>query len=205
MKKVFLTTVVLAISFLMFETSSQAELTQIGSISHKADEYNLIWQHDNDGTSLIWLDYFYKGDYSQSISWIEGVNTSGKWVVNLFDGYTVDWDGSWRLPSLLNNGRRSFPTDSELGRLFYSELGVEKEQGPENDAFWLADPSRNYYKGGAWSIRIPNGEYYLESADNENYALIVRDAQISAVPVPGAFWLLGSGFFGLMAVRRKKD
>lgn len=33
---------------------------------------------------------------------------------------------------------------------------------------------------------------------------LVRDAQASSVPIPGAVWLLGSGLMGLVGIRRKK-
>ncbi|MCP3873898.1 MAG: VPLPA-CTERM sorting domain-containing protein [Desulfobacteraceae bacterium] len=34
--------------------------------------------------------------------------------------------------------------------------------------------------------------------------MAVRCGQVSAIPVPGAVWLLGSGLFGLTGLRRKQ-
>jgi len=52
----------------------------------------------------------------------------------------------------------------------------------------------NFYDGNQ------SPDYYYE----EYYAWAVHDADVSAVPVPAAVWLFGSGLIGLMSLTQRK-
>ncbi|MBN2809134.1 MAG: PEP-CTERM sorting domain-containing protein, partial [Deltaproteobacteria bacterium] len=41
---------------------------------------------------------------------------------------------------------------------------------------------------------------YLSQGETEDYKI-----NVAPVPVPGAVWLLGSGFLGLLGIRRKRN
>jgi hypothetical protein len=49
----------LGVAALMFGSvvSSNATLTTTGTATHNGSNYNLIWDDDNNGNSVVWLDY----------------------------------------------------------------------------------------------------------------------------------------------------
>jgi hypothetical protein len=47
------------------------------------------------------------------------------------------------------------------------------------------------------------GYQHYEDKTVPFYAWVVSSGQIPAVPVPGAFWLMGSGLLGLLCFRRR--
>ena len=147
------------------------------------------------------------------------------WAGNLsYGGYT-----DWRLPTSdtclgLNC------TGSEMGHLFYSELGgvayssIHTTHNANYNLFQnvqtMADSSGNatYYGGVYWSgtqYQSDTSAHYWFGFDADygtqsagiNYtfnAWAVRDGDVAAVPVPAAAWLFGSGLLGLIGFARRK-
>ena len=115
-----------------------AVLRTIGTATYGGSEYKLIWDDDNNGNSVVWLDYIgYSYGYpvamkwADQISWAAGLNAA--LTYNIDPAYIVDWGGSsWRLPSTVNgpydfgyDGTTTWGyniTSSEVGHLFYEEL-----------------------------------------------------------------------------------
>jgi hypothetical protein len=62
-----------------------------------------------------------------------------------------------------------------------------------------ADP-QNY----AWQFDANIGLQAYDLKVRYRYALAVSPGNISAVPLPGAAWLVGSGLLGLVASRRRR-
>ncbi len=63
MKKRFLLLLATGLFFLSMTGLVNAALTTIGTAQFNGvgDEYNLIWDNDNNGNSVIWLDYINPG------------------------------------------------------------------------------------------------------------------------------------------------
>jgi hypothetical protein len=57
--------------------------------------------------------------------------------------------------------------------------------------------------GYAWGFVTGDGNQGATFKFNQFYAWAVRPGDVAAVPVPGAFWLFGSGLVGLMGLRRR--
>lgn len=69
---------------------------------------------------------------------------------------------------------------------------------------------------GAWSLFAPAGWAGVKSIELTNFAndpegswgnwvCALDDIKTKAVPIPGAVWLMGSGFLALMGIRRRKE
>jgi len=120
---------------------ASATLTTIGTATYNGSDYNLIWDDDNNGNSVVWLDYTNAAaDWSTQKSWAAGLNDDLN--IHLMEGYYVNWnDAEWRLPNTVDGiGVRGYEGDpdgdgiysytygfnlanAELGHLFYEELG----------------------------------------------------------------------------------
>lgn len=114
-------------------------------------------------------------------------------------------------------------THSELSNLYYNVLGNLafydtngnaaqpgwglQNTGPFNNVqsnfYWSATeiaPST----GDAWFFHMFNGEQSNANKGNSLYGWAVQSGDVSAVPVPTAVWLFGSGLLGLVGVARRK-
>jgi hypothetical protein len=110
-----------------------------------------------------------------------------------------------------------------MGHLFYTELGNKgyyATDGTHPQPGWGLNNTGDFehlimswylsgteYAGtpdGAWSFHMFYGNQNPSYENPTDYVLAVRSGQVSAVPVPGAIWLLGSGLAGLVALARRR-
>jgi len=147
--------------------------------------------------------------------------------VNYLDATNYGGSNQWALPTTVdNNASGGYPnggpgnpaqSSSQLAQLFYGGLG--QVQGSsittthnanyslfsnvQSSVYWSgteysADPTK------AWGFVTVDGSQDAFGKGNDLYALAVSPGQVSAVPVPGAAWLLGSGLLGLVGLARRK-
>jgi len=57
----------------------------------------------------------------------------------------------------------------------------------------------------AWIFHTDFGNQHYTGKGVQHYAWAVRPGDVAAVPVPGAFWLFGSGLIGLLSFKRSKN
>lgn len=154
-------------------------------------------------------------DWFGAQAWISYLNT-----IN-YAGHT-----NWNLPTtnLVNNNislsNGYSQTGSPLGELFYSELGGEKNKNitaTHNDNFNLfsnVPVSTAYWSGksnsdtAAWYFDYTNGNQAYTAKTNMLYVLPVFASEVSvssAIPVPGAIWLFGSGLIALLSFIKRRN
>ena len=225
MKKRFLSVLTTGLFLLCMAGIANAALTTIGTATYGGSDYKLIWDNDNNGKSVVWLDYTNTAsDWSPQMNWAAGLDQN--LTYNLNPGYSVTWDDTaWRLPDADVSGDIAgyYKTGSEMGHLFYTELGLDGSSGyilpvelnasefdnllGYENFYWSATEYPGY-STSALDFRMYNGyqgSHFKASTHSDGCGLAVRSGQVSAVPVPGAIWLLGSGLLGLIGIRRKAD
>ncbi len=208
------------LGLIMMTGLAQASLTTIGTANYLGSDYNLIWDDDNNGNSVVWLDYSNDMDtWQNQTNWATSLDSA---ITINTPGYNVTWDDeSWRLPYAgidgNNIGFGYEVTTSEMGHLYYVELGNVADGGLQNIGDFNNLIEGGYETGFYWAypgaFGIPadfhmSGGYQhdmISPGQSGGYGLAIRSAQVSsAVPVPGAIWLLGPGLAGLVGMRGKR-
>ncbi len=164
---------------------------------------------------LTWLA---DANYAQTSGYdADGLMTwqaANDWAAQL----TVGGVSGWRLGNTLQpdascntqTGSASlgyYCTGSEMGNLFYSVLGgsnpfLNIQSGSE---YWSATeyaPDNSF----AWIFNMGTGSGYqtINTKSAGQFAWVVKSGDVSAVPVPAAVWLFGSGLLGLLGIAKRK-
>lgn len=211
---------------------ADAALTTIGTATYNGADYKLIWDDDNNGNSVIWLDYSNTpAAWSAQVAWTAGLDAALTYHIDA--AYKVAWDDAdWRLPSTVDgpykygyDGSTTTGyniTSSEMGHLYYDELGNLGYLDPAgnsqagfglqhtgdfdnltDESWWWSGTENAANPVRAWAIYMPHGYQGYLVKSGSGVGLAVRSGQVSAVPVPAAIWLLGSGLTGMAVLRRR--
>ncbi len=112
---------------------------------------------------------------------------------------------------------------SEMGHMFFVNLGnigfcnpnlpwcsEQPGWGLNNTGLFVNLQAEHYYADTAfdsikaWNFNFFSGDQGAHDNSIENYAWAVRAGDVSAVPLPAAVWLFGSGLIGLLGLARRK-
>ena len=205
-------------------TSAEAALvSRLGGAAVYDTDFNITWLADANlaasntfGVSGIFASGIMNWGTAQS--WIGAMNTTN------YLGYN-----DWRLPTTLQpdatcdsqSGSVSYGlncTGSELGHLFYNELGgvagadiqttnnssLGLFSNVHSDAYWSGTEYALDPTGRVWIFGFRYGGQDTYYKSDSWYALAVRSGDVAAVPVPAAVWLLGSGLLGLLGIAKRR-
>jgi len=198
----------LAASALVLSTSANAALIErLGGLAYYDNVADLTWLADANaaGTTMNWA-------------------TANSWAANL----DVEGVIGWRLPTTPNAFQTpcSGPCDnSEMGNMFYNVLGgvsstsILNSTDPDlsfftnlqSNIYWSSSSYGTDEHPDAYVFNFNLGDQYITDkvaeypcCVSEYYAWAVQSGDVSAVPVPAAVWLFGSGLIGLAGVARRK-
>ena len=180
-----LTALVLLAGMGLASTSEAALIERLGGLAVYDTDLNITWLANANGNGQM--------HWSDANAWATGLNV---------DGYT-----GWRLPTADPPCGANFNcTGSELGHLYYTELGVTQKNkitsstspylqlftNVKDSVYWTSTGHAPPLTSTAWTFNTAVGfqDYIFQS--NDGYAWAVRSGDI-AVPEPGVMWLIGAG------------
>ncbi len=192
---------VLVLMGLLFMSGlAQAQLTVIGTATYQGTVYNLIWDDDNNGNSVVWLDYTNaEANWQNQKDWAAGLDA--QLTYNIDSQYTVTWnDAAWRLPNTVDgvweyrcDGTETsatatggfYFTNAEMGHLYYTELGNPGERSGgscQHNPAWssLQNPGpfqnlkASWYWSGTEYAASPDGDWGFYFGSGNQYRPILR-------------------------------
>lgn len=205
MKRIILSLALVVVT----STANSALIERLGGLAYYDDVADLTWLADaNAGAGTVY-NTFTPGsglmDWSAANAWVVSLNVAG----------VTDW----RLP-VIYPADAACPlctNDSEMGNLFYNVLGgsvgssivdvhnanYDFFSNIQPSSYWLAAPNEpeSFH---AWTFVFGSGMETTVATFAPLYAWAVHTGDVSAVPVPAAVWLFGSGLVGLMGFATRK-
>ncbi len=197
--------------------AAQAELYDRGGGLIYDDVLNITWLKDANYAKTSGYDADGLMNWDNAVAWADA-------LVYHDSVRNVDYS-EWRLPTALNQdgtgpcvGENC--TDSEMGHLFYVDLGGTGGQSilTSGDADLAkftnlqSSQSNGYWTGtvyssapaNAWHFVTQSGGMYTSAKYNEDYAWAVHPGDVAAVPEADtwAMLLAGLGLVGMAARRR---
>lgn len=189
-----------ATTFVLSTSVNAALIERLGGLAYYDDVADLTWLAD--------ANYAQTSGYRVDgrMGWAD----ANAWV----DSLIVDGADGWRLANS-DTCTLYDCADSEMGNLFYNVLGNTRfthyssaiNTGPfENVQPWYYWSATEYESdtSRAYAFNMLDGFQYNYANGNGFNAWAVQSGDVSAVPVPAAAWLFGSGLVGLVGFARRK-
>jgi len=218
----------LIISTLVLSTSANAALiSRLGGLAYYDDVNDLTWLADANYAMTSGYDADGLMAWDQAMNWVSGLNVGGVTGWRLPDTIDVGNDGATytNLYQGVDYGY-NITAHSEMSNMFYNVLGnisFFDTSGAGPQAGWgltNTGPFSNLQAGvyrsateyapntsDAWGFDMNNGGQGSAGKTVTSYAWAVYsgDVSVSAVPVPAAVWLFGSGLLGLIGMARRRQ
>lgn len=210
-------------------TANSALLERLGGLAYYDDVADLTWLTDANYAKTNGDHSNGRMSWDQAKIWTAGLDVSG--VTGWRLANTVDVNNNGQSYTNLYQGvdyGYNITTHSELSNMFYNVLGNSAyydtsavstgcgippdfcltNTGPFSNlkpgTFWSATrylPGTTY----VWNFNTSDGFQGYNTETGGSYAWAVKSGDVSAVPIPAALWLFGSGLIGLIGVARRKE
>ena len=218
----------IAATVLITSTSANAALVErLGGQAYYDDVADLTWLADANYAQTSGFDADGRMTWADANTWAANLSVGG--VDDWRLANTVDVGNDGATYTNFHEGvdcGYNITAHSELSNMFYNVLGNTANYDTSGVATGCTAPdycltntgpfsnlqSSHYWSAteyahttyDAWVFNMTNGAQFNGNKVNSYYAWAVQSGDVSAVPVPAAAWLFGSGLLGLVGVARRK-
>ena len=215
MKKSRLLGAVCAVLFTLITVSAHASLVGRLPLTPGGTDFQAAYDTVLDITWLTDADLSGRFNWDNQVGWARGLDTANYLGVDGWRLASMDVNGDTAVVNC-NGATELACRDNELGYMFYQNMGgvlIDNKTGDQTvDGVLLTDVQSFYWSGtefapspsDAWGFLFSNGTQGINGKDISLYGWAVRAGDVSAVPVPAAVWLFGSGLIGLLGLARRK-
>ena len=207
--------IIAAILFLICSSANAdwyVELTGVDGELTAGDYYTMDINFVTDEPDINFRNFFFTVDYDETL--LDFV---------IYDGLKYD-DGGFPAPTTIWHS--DLPCNGSSGDYVYNLMGAEvlgeagtffpyTMVGPiakMGTVWFMAKETGTYEDLGEWSdgpvtdvMSIGLNHLYLQAEDSDlEVNKVGSTSQITAIPIPGAIFLLAPAFLGLIGLRRKK-
>ena len=215
MKKSRLLGAVCAVLFTLITVSAHASLVGRLPLTPGGTDFQAAYDTVLDITWLTDADLSGGFNWDNQVGWARGLDTANYLGVDGWRLASMDVNGDTAVVDC-NGATELACRDNELGYMFYQnmdgDLFDDKRGNQTVDGVLLTDVQSRYWSGtefapnpaDAWVFDFRFGDQGGLGKDFSFYGWAVRAGDVSAVPVPAAVWLFGSGLIGLLGLARRK-
>jgi hypothetical protein len=219
-----------AIALGISTSANSALVSRLGGLAYYDDVADLTWLADANYAQTSGYDTNGRMTWDQANAWAAGLDIDG---VAGADGWrlpdTIDVGNDGYTYTNIYQGVDygfNITTHSEMSNMFYNVLGNTAWYDTSGVATGCTVPdycltntgsfsnlqSMDYWSATEYALSAGRGwlfgmiDGFQSTADKGygGYAWLVQSGDVSAVPVPAAVWLFGSGLIGLLGVARCK-
>ncbi len=214
---------ILGACVLLVSTANAALVSRLGGQAYYDNTLNITWLADANANGAMTWD--------AANTWANNLDVNGVtgWrLPTMVDTGAPDCDvsrGGTDCGYNVQTGSAATTVYSEMASLFYDTLGnlgyydtssnagSQPYSGLANtgpfsnlqpNIYWSGLEYANYTSYDAWYFNFKLGYQTDDKKSYSYYALAVHPGDVSAVPVPAAVWLFGSGLMGLLGLEKHK-
>lgn len=206
--------VVASLVLMLYSSVSHAALHDRGGGLIYDDVLNVTWLQDANYAKTSGYDSDGKMNWYAAMAWSQGLS--------YYDQARGIYLDDWRLPTTYPQTEGFYQNSSELGHLFYVDLGNQAGQlintspfvlntsTDDGLVFWSSTDGYLSNNQGwhhyAFTFILSTGEQDTTDPNYfERYAWALRDGDVAPIPEPETYGMLlsGLGIIGFMARRRK--
>lgn len=136
-----------------------------------------------------------------------------KAFINYLNSINYAGSNQWALPTASVNIN---PAVGQFGELYYNELGgsagssipdTSNFSNEQSSVYWLSNELMLSALGGydsAYAYSTSDGSKGYNEKRSGRYIWAITPGNLTAVPLPGAFWLFSGGLLGLFGLKRQR-
>ncbi len=187
----------------MISVANATFSSRLGGLAIYDSDLDITWLVDGNFAATSGFNITGNAPWADANTWAAGLTIGG---VNGWRLASMDVNGDGVVVDCSGGGVIGC-ADNEMGYLFWEEGITSSAPGPFSilpGANWSATEDASNLSD-AWLFNFFNGAQGTLGKGFGVSGWVIHSGDVSAVPIPAAMWLFGSGLIGLLGFKRRKS